>query len=255
MRALLASDDAARALRGRPVRLPHRARARLAGRGRAAGSTRWCSPRGIGEHAAGDPRARLPRRRRGSAWSSTRRPTRPAARASARRPAGSRSWVIPTNEELMIARHTREDRRPRARHERSRLHDPLLKGAKALVCGIANEHSIAYGCAKAFRELGADLAITYLNEKAKALRRAAGARAGGADLHAARRLEAGRARGGVRAHRARTGAGSTSWCTPSPGRPRTTCRAACSTARPRASPRRWTSPAIPSCAWRGWPRR
>jgi enoyl-[acyl-carrier protein] reductase I len=44
---------------------------------------------------------------------------------------------------------------------------PVLKGAKALVVGIANEHSIAYGCAKAFRELGADLAITYLNDKAK----------------------------------------------------------------------------------------
>jgi enoyl-[acyl-carrier protein] reductase I len=43
---------------------------------------------------------------------------------------------------------------------------PVLKGKKALVVGIANEHSIAYGCAKAFRELGADLAITYLNEKA-----------------------------------------------------------------------------------------
>ncbi len=45
--------------------------------------------------------------------------------------------------------------------------NPVLKGAKALVAGIANEHSIAYGCAKAFHELGADLAITYLNEKAK----------------------------------------------------------------------------------------
>ena len=44
---------------------------------------------------------------------------------------------------------------------------PVLKGKKALVVGIANEHSIAYGCASAFRELGADLAITYLNEKAK----------------------------------------------------------------------------------------
>ncbi len=44
---------------------------------------------------------------------------------------------------------------------------PALKGAKALVVGIANEHSIAYGCAKAFRELGADLALTYLNDKAK----------------------------------------------------------------------------------------
>ena len=44
---------------------------------------------------------------------------------------------------------------------------PVLKDNKALVIGIANEHSIAYGCAKAFRELGADLAITYLNEKAR----------------------------------------------------------------------------------------
>jgi enoyl-[acyl-carrier protein] reductase I len=44
---------------------------------------------------------------------------------------------------------------------------PVLKGTKALVVGIANEHSIAYGCAAAFRELGADLAITYLNERAK----------------------------------------------------------------------------------------
>ena len=43
----------------------------------------------------------------------------------------------------------------------------VLKGKKALVVGIANEHSIAYGCAKAFREFGADLAITYLNEKAR----------------------------------------------------------------------------------------
>jgi len=45
---------------------------------------------------------------------------------------------------------------------------PALKGQKALIVGIANEHSIAYGCAKAFRELGCDLAITYLNEKARA---------------------------------------------------------------------------------------
>jgi enoyl-[acyl-carrier protein] reductase I len=42
-----------------------------------------------------------------------------------------------------------------------------LLGQRALVLGIANEHSIAYGCAKVFRTLGAELAITYLNEKAK----------------------------------------------------------------------------------------
>jgi enoyl-[acyl-carrier protein] reductase I len=44
---------------------------------------------------------------------------------------------------------------------------PVLQGMKALVTGIANEHSIAYGCAKAFRELGAELAITYADDKAK----------------------------------------------------------------------------------------
>jgi enoyl-[acyl-carrier protein] reductase I len=42
-----------------------------------------------------------------------------------------------------------------------------LAGRKALVVGVANEHSIAYGCARAFRELGADLALTYLNDKAR----------------------------------------------------------------------------------------
>ena len=44
---------------------------------------------------------------------------------------------------------------------------PLLKGKKALVTGIANDQSIAWGCAKAFRTFGADLAITYFNDKAK----------------------------------------------------------------------------------------
>ena len=42
-----------------------------------------------------------------------------------------------------------------------------LLGKRALILGIANEHSIAYGCARVFRKLGAELAVTYLNEKAK----------------------------------------------------------------------------------------
>ena len=42
-----------------------------------------------------------------------------------------------------------------------------LEGRKALVVGIANENSIAWGCAKWLRALGADVAVTYLNEKAK----------------------------------------------------------------------------------------
>jgi len=45
---------------------------------------------------------------------------------------------------------------------------PVLTGQRALVVGIANDQSIAYGCAKAFRLAGAELAITWLNEKARA---------------------------------------------------------------------------------------
>ncbi len=44
---------------------------------------------------------------------------------------------------------------------------PVLTGQKALVIGVANEDSIAYGCAKAFRTVGAELAITWLNDKAR----------------------------------------------------------------------------------------
>jgi len=42
-----------------------------------------------------------------------------------------------------------------------------LKGKRGLIVGIANDQSIAWGCAKAFRALGADLAVTYLNDRAK----------------------------------------------------------------------------------------
>jgi enoyl-[acyl-carrier protein] reductase I len=49
----------------------------------------------------------------------------------------------------------------------STIPSPPLRGHKALVLGIANEHSIAYGCARAFRKVGAELAITYLNDKAR----------------------------------------------------------------------------------------
>ncbi len=49
---------------------------------------------------------------------------------------------------------------------RAAITSKALHGKRALVLGIANEHSIAYGCARIFRQLGADLAITYLNEKA-----------------------------------------------------------------------------------------
>jgi enoyl-[acyl-carrier protein] reductase I len=41
-----------------------------------------------------------------------------------------------------------------------------LAGKKGLVVGVANQHSIAYGCARAIRDLGGVLALTYLNERA-----------------------------------------------------------------------------------------
>lgn len=43
---------------------------------------------------------------------------------------------------------------------------PLLAGKRGLVIGVANEHSIAAGCARAFHQAGARLALTYLNERA-----------------------------------------------------------------------------------------
>jgi enoyl-[acyl-carrier protein] reductase I len=42
-----------------------------------------------------------------------------------------------------------------------------LAGKRGLVVGIANEQSIAYGCARAFKAAGAEVAVTYLNEKAE----------------------------------------------------------------------------------------
>lgn len=42
-----------------------------------------------------------------------------------------------------------------------------LKGKRGLVVGVANEASIAAGCARAFRAAGAELALTFLNEKAR----------------------------------------------------------------------------------------
>jgi enoyl-[acyl-carrier protein] reductase I len=43
----------------------------------------------------------------------------------------------------------------------------VLKGMRALVIGVANEHSIAWGCAKEMHRAGAEIALSYLNEKAR----------------------------------------------------------------------------------------
>ena len=92
--------------RDRRVRLPDRPRARARWPRRSAASTRSCSPAASARTAGRSARASAAMRR-GSALRSTRRRTnRNGPRISA---AGSRvsAWAIPTNEELMIARHTR----------------------------------------------------------------------------------------------------------------------------------------------------
>jgi enoyl-[acyl-carrier protein] reductase I len=43
----------------------------------------------------------------------------------------------------------------------------MLEGMKAFVVGVANDQSIAWGCAKAFRDAGAQIAMTYLNDRAR----------------------------------------------------------------------------------------
>ncbi|MCV2367932.1 enoyl-ACP reductase FabI [Roseateles oligotrophus] len=54
-----------------------------------------------------------------------------------------------------------------SKHEAAAGNNQALAGKKALVVGIANESSIAWGCAQAFKELGAEVAVTFLNEKAR----------------------------------------------------------------------------------------
>src|SRR3974390_3863362 len=44
---------------------------------------------------------------------------------------------------------------------------PLLEGKRGLSVCIANDRSIAWGCARAFHALGAELAVTYVNERTR----------------------------------------------------------------------------------------
>ena len=125
---------------------------------------------------------------------------------------------------------------------------PLLAGQKAVVFGVANEESIAYGCAKAFRSVGADLAISWMNEKARPFveplaRELGPSITGQVDVCVAGQLEA------MFEQFAQIGAGSTSSSSQSRSRPRPISRAGSSTAPRKASPRRWTSPAISSSGW------
>ena len=54
-----------------------------------------------------------------------------------------------------------------SRQSEARALPPVLSGRRALVLGVANEKSIAWGCADAMRLAGAEIAMTYLNDKAR----------------------------------------------------------------------------------------
>jgi enoyl-[acyl-carrier protein] reductase I len=55
---------------------------------------------------------------------------------------------------------------PKVWDEDSRVGD-MLKGMRGLVVGVASQESIAFGCAAKLRAFGAEIALTYLNDKAK----------------------------------------------------------------------------------------
>ena len=71
-----------------------------------------------------------------------------------------------TDTPILTAAHNAVDPLPIVWDPNSRVGE-MLKGKRGLVIGIANADSIAYGCAVKLRAFGADIAVTYLNDKAK----------------------------------------------------------------------------------------
>ena len=55
---------------------------------------------------------------------------------------------------------------PKVWDENTRIGD-MLKGRRGVVVGVANGDSIAFGCAAKLRAFGAEIALTYLNDKAR----------------------------------------------------------------------------------------
>src|SRR5262249_37452667 len=90
------------------------------------------------------------------------------------RSANSHTSMTPSADVTCRGLETLASATSRPRHARARgcfmipvVKVKLLEGKRGLIVGIANEQSIAWGCAKAFRAFGAELAVTYLNDKAK----------------------------------------------------------------------------------------
>ncbi len=59
------------------------------------------------------------------------------------------------------------ERRPMPEQASDMAHPAILSGKKALIVGVANDRSIAWGCAEAMHRFGAEIAMTYLNERAR----------------------------------------------------------------------------------------
>jgi enoyl-ACP reductase-like protein len=129
-----------------------------------------------------------------------------------------------------------------------------LAGKRGLVVGIANEASIAAGCASAFAAAGATLAATYLNDKAQPYVRAV------TDPLGCKLLLVCDVRvlGNSKQRSSGSAPNGVNWiscCTRLPTHPRTICTAAWWTAAPKGSLSPWTCPVTPSCAWRISPSR
>lgn len=66
----------------------------------------------------------------------------------------------------MLNETSSNDPLPKVWDENTRIGD-MLKGKRGLVVGVANGDSIAFGCAAKLRAFGAEIALTYLNEKSR----------------------------------------------------------------------------------------
>lgn len=126
-----------------------------------------------------------------------------------------------------------------------------LAGKRGLVVGIANDHSIAAGCAAAFKQAGSELAITYLNEKAEPYVRPIAELLGASIFVPCDVRSPGQLESVFRTIERQWGRldfllHSIAFA------PREDYTRASSIVRPRASRSPWTSRVIPSSAWRGW---
>jgi len=126
-----------------------------------------------------------------------------------------------------------------------------MEGKRGLVVGIANAQSIAYGCAKVFRDVGADVAVTYLNEKAEPHVRPLAESLQSqiivpCDVREVGQLEA------VFAQIEQQWDSLISYCTPSHTHPRKICSIASRTVPQLVLRWRWTFRATRSFAWRSW---